>query len=250
MIAGFNLKITEDVQSKLQNVSKNVDSSLLRRSLDKYILPNNIADGTRIESDWFPELNADIFISHSHKDENVASALASFFEKDGFKCFIDSQVWGYGDSLLEQINDKYSNKRCDENGGCIYTHSLCNVASQHVNLMLATALQKMLRKTPVIIFLNTPHSIDIYSDVYKNGTYSPWIYYELVTTDTLLRREWEMKKSLQQNFSQENIQDGFNSIYNAPNGWLMDLEFTDFESINSISAFKKLYQTKLGNYGK
>jgi hypothetical protein len=46
-------------------------------------------------------------------------------------------------------------------------------------MMLANALTKMINKTEVVLFLNTPKSLSV-DDVVKK-TASPWIYYELMT---------------------------------------------------------------------
>lgn len=43
--------------------------------IKKYII-DGIAVGTQIEKDWFPQMEADIFISHSHIDEELAKGLA------------------------------------------------------------------------------------------------------------------------------------------------------------------------------
>lgn len=52
-------------------------------------------DASMIQEDWFPEINADIFISHSRLDEKLAMPLASWIESNtGLHCFIDSLVWG------------------------------------------------------------------------------------------------------------------------------------------------------------
>jgi hypothetical protein len=54
---------------------------------------------------WFPYINADIFISHSHKDYNDVVCLAGWLEeKFGLTAFVDSSVWGYSDRLLKLID--------------------------------------------------------------------------------------------------------------------------------------------------
>lgn len=88
-----------------------------------------------MKEDWFPNIEADVFISHSHQDKKIVLALAGWiYEKFKVKCFIDSCVWGYINDLLEKLNDKCSDKREDEkDGGMIYTHSKCNIVASHVN---------------------------------------------------------------------------------------------------------------------
>lgn len=53
-----------------------------------------------MQSYWFPKINADIFLSHSHKDEKLIIAFAGWL-KDTFNLdvFIDSCIWGYSNDL-------------------------------------------------------------------------------------------------------------------------------------------------------
>lgn len=203
MFAGFNLPIDRNGFEKLirndmmsfeeyrlqGEMQLKLDKLNCKVALEEYVI-NGVSDGTKIESDWFPQLNADVFISHSHKDEDLVMALAGWLNKK-FKltCFIDSCVWGYANDLLENINSKYSNKRDDGNGGVLYNHTKCNIAASHVHMMLCMALQKMIDKTEAVIVVNTENSIKKYEDVYDKSTFSPWIYAEIVCTQTVRNRE-------------------------------------------------------------
>ena len=61
-----------------------------------------------MQANWFPQIKADIFISHSHKDKGLALALAGWLEETfGLTAFIDSCVWGYANKLLKMIDDEY-----------------------------------------------------------------------------------------------------------------------------------------------
>ena len=72
-----------------------------------------ILNGNKIQIDWFPQISADIFISHSHDDEDLANAFAGWLY-DEFKLtsFIDSNAWGYVDELLTLFNKEYSQRGC------------------------------------------------------------------------------------------------------------------------------------------
>lgn len=66
----------------------------------------DILDGVAIQDDWFPEINADIFISHSHGDCDLANGIAGWMNEEfGLRCFIDSNVWGYTNDLLRILKD-------------------------------------------------------------------------------------------------------------------------------------------------
>lgn len=63
--------------------------------LKKFLLSDGSIDGSRMQENWFPQIEADIFISHSHQDEGLAIALAGWlYEKFRLVSFIDSCVWG------------------------------------------------------------------------------------------------------------------------------------------------------------
>lgn len=194
MYRGFNLELNKSFFANFDNFVELGRTHLVsskaqtEKQLMDYLFNDKTIDGTKLIEDWFPKVNADIFISHSHADEKLANALAGWLNfKFGLNVFIDSNVWGYSSRLLEKINDKYSNKRSDPEGGWLYTHSKCNIASQHVNIMLSTALQKMIYKTECIIFLNTDKSVEerVYAGNCINETHSPWIYSEILCTQVI-----------------------------------------------------------------
>ena len=223
MVTGYNLHLGNKGTSKFQKYITLGEEHLseqkakITNSLQCYI-NNGIADGTRLEKEWFPEIKADIFISHSHMDEKLAKGLAGWlYDTFGLRCFIDSCVWRNSDKLLEEIYDEYSDKQDKPTGGCIYNHKKCNTASKHVNTMLTIALYKMIDKTEVTFVLNTNHAIPKYKDVYQQATYSPWIYSEIVCTEIVRKKpisEYRDKICLEHSVGQRKFKnDGFIAEY-------------------------------------
>lgn len=169
-------------------LSKNNDQ--VKTQLEKFIIGNDgELDGTAIQNDWFPQINCDIFISHSHKDEDLAIALAGWLnDKFGLKSFIDFCIWGYVDDLLQQIDDR----NCYQP-----TNRICNYTSRyyytsHVHMMLNMALMQMIDKTECLFFLNTPNSISL-SDI-ETRTLSPWIYSEIGISQMIEKKELQREK--------------------------------------------------------
>lgn len=159
---------------------------------DMVLKGTDILDGVAIQDDWFPEINADIFISHSHGDCDLANGIAGWMNEEfGLRCFIDSNVWGYTNDLLRILNDKYSDKRKSDDGGIVYTHEKCNRAANHVNTMLTIALQKMIDRCECVLFLNTNQSILPYEKTLRDATDSPWIYSEIVCTQLIRHKKLE-----------------------------------------------------------
>lgn len=203
MFSGFNLKIKKEFFKSSNEyyryikIAKNIlncDINAYKRSLKDYVIIENIdgecLNGTTIQNNWFPLVEADVFISHSHADKKLANAFAGWlYDEFGLTSFIDSNIWGYVDELLMLINNKYSNRRITPYGGCLYNHEKCNKASQHTNIMLLMALQNMIDKVESVFLLNTDQSINVFEERKMNSTYSPWIYSEIVCTQLIRKKK-------------------------------------------------------------
>lgn len=151
-------------------------------SLKKYLSPEGVLQATEIEDDWFPAVDADVFISHSHKDEPWVLAFAGYLLSLGLKPFVDFTIWGYADDLIRKIDDAYFL----EDGE--YDYNGCNYAASQVYLLLNSALQKMIDNTECVIFMDTPNSLKVSKQsVGKTGF--AWIYSELLMTKLVEKRK-------------------------------------------------------------
>ena len=191
MYRGFNISLDKSIISNYEtnliagNAMFKIKQIPVKESLD-YATSNGIISGDKLKNGWFPEIKADIFISHSHADKDLAVALASFLERElGLTCFVDSCVWGYADNLLKKLNDQYSVLRKEADGTPIYNHIKANNACNHVNLILNSALTDMIDKTECLFFLNTQNSAPKSKDAIESTTFSPWIYTEINISSTI-----------------------------------------------------------------
>lgn len=151
----------------------------IKNSLDDFYLNNNVIDGRNLKELWFPNIKADVFLSHSHADEQDTIAFAGFLKIEfGFDCFIDSTVWGYASHLLREIDDKY----CKHSNEVSYDYDKRNYSTSHIHMMLNMSLLEMIDSTECVIFVHTPNSIEQAVTTINSGTYSPWIYSELNMT--------------------------------------------------------------------
>lgn len=170
------------------------------KTLQQYISVDGNLDAETLQKDWFPDVNADVFISHSHDDEQEVFKFAGYLMSLGLHPFVDSMVWRYADDLLQKINDKYHRIRKNSDNSTTYSYGGCNYSAAQVYLLLNSALIKMMDKTESIIFLDTPNSIQISSnDNYKTVTNSAWLFSELMATN-LLKENVPIRKKEKRDF--------------------------------------------------
>lgn len=178
MFTGFKIQIDDSLlQYKGFGEKIYLDyKNLAEIKVKQYAINSGVISATDLENDWFPSTNAEIFISHSHRDQDKAIAFAEWlYHHFHVIPFIDSCVWGYADDLLRLIDNTYCvNKKKDDGTIDTYDYQKRNQSTAHVHMILNTALQKMIDKAECLIFLNTPNSIT--SEESIKSTYSPWIY--------------------------------------------------------------------------
>jgi hypothetical protein len=186
MYRGFNLTLDfeKDFFYQKGRDLNAVNKLAVKRTLDSFISPDGSINGSKMQSNWFPLIDADIFISHSHRDEKMAITLAGWLNENfGISTFIDSCIWGYSNDLLRQID----NKHCLNPSGETYSYEKRNNSTSHVHMMLSTALNMMIDKTECLFFLNTPNSITTKEII--SQTESPWIYSEISMSELIRRKK-------------------------------------------------------------
>lgn len=188
MYRGFELDIKDwniDEYRSVGNVLYELKRNQATVILDKYLKENKALDGDAMRKDWFPEIDADIFISHSHTDKDLAICLVGWLYKEfKIKAFIDSMIWGYADDLLYAIDDKY----CRTEDGSHFIYENRNYSTSHIHIMLTAALNKMIDKSECFFFIKTSNSITTEKAIKQAGTYSPWIYSEIETSRIIRKR--------------------------------------------------------------
>lgn len=196
MNKGFELKnlnkgfFKEDYESYI-DIGRNTFEQYKRtidETLNSFKTTNGSLDGDKMQSSWFPVIEADIFLSHSHEDRDLVVALAGWLKnKFGLSVFIDSCIWEYYKKLQVLLDKEYSKIK----GAFSYDKVL--YAASHVNMMLNTALMQMIDNCEFVIFVNTPNSVKP-GDVVKNVV-SPWIYSELAMTKLIRKSEKKLLES-------------------------------------------------------
>jgi hypothetical protein len=203
MYKGFDLRITNakgfdqflDYGTLLYEDHK----SSIHTELDNLFSGDGVISVSKVKKNWFPSLTANVFISHSHANSEIAIGLAGWLsEKFEISAFIDSCVWGYFSDLQKMIDDRFcknpNNKPSESNES--YEYHASNRVASHVNTILNNSLMRMIDECECIIFINTPESISSKGSAKdEKSTYSPWIYSELEAT-RLIRRKAPSRPAL------------------------------------------------------
>ncbi|CAO3350591.1 hypothetical protein [Azospirillum palustre] len=209
MYRGFNLSLSGSFKDEYYEYGKDLFESqkrIVKSNMENYIIKRGILDGNKIQSDWFPTVDADVFISHSHGDEYLATCLAGWLSKEiKIKSFIDSHVWGYAKELIELLDNNHS-----KIGVNLYNYSSVLLTTSHVHTMLNIAITSMIDKTECLFFLNTPKSLStktISENAVESITGSPWIFSELSISQRIRKKtkEQHRRKVLVEKASLEGI---------------------------------------------
>lgn len=181
-----------DLWADLIREGKSAREHLRNEIKAKVISGRWVISGSDMESNWFPKILNHVFISHSHKDENLALAIAGLLKRCfGIDSFVDSSVWGYYADLQTLIYEKVCQLRNVTN--TTLQIELKNSAASHVHCMLTKSLIQMMDQCECLMFLNTPSSIGLRDINGNQETYSPWIYTE-VEISRLLRTHLDSRR--------------------------------------------------------
>ena len=223
------------------------DRITVQKKLNEYLLSDGSLDGSKMQEDWFPQIEADVFISHSHRDEDLAFGLAGWlYENLDLTSFVDSAVWGYAPDLEKKLLRIYSYYSDQED-----YDDLKNFASAHVQMMLSVALTQMIDNTECLFFINTPSSISINAPI-DGTTPSPWIYSEIAMSRLIRKRlpkryKRSLRESCQKCFAAQSIR------YTLPMDHLTELSRHDLKNWKSDcdrnvhcphAALDRLYRLK------
>lgn len=188
MFRGFNISNLGFADEGLSLFSQGLEvsnkySTQVKERLGAFVSSCGRIDGSSLQSHWFPQISADVFLSHSHADYDLALRFAGWMKHVfNLRVFIDSCVWGCADDLLKQIDKTYCINSC----GKTYSYEKRNGSTSHVHAMLSTALGMMIDNTECLFFLNTPNSITSSSSVDK--TSSPWLFTEIAIATIVRKR--------------------------------------------------------------
>lgn len=206
---------------------------------------SNVLKAEDIIKEWFPEIEADIFLSHSHQDEELVISLAGWLkEKFGLVSFIDSTVWGYADKLLKEIDMEY----CALQSGR-FDYKKRNYSTAHVHMMLSSALACMMDKCECLFFVNTPQSFFPKKEMQEGKTLSPWIFFEISTSKIIRRIDRRKSADLaSRKLSLETIDESLVVEYQLDLNHLSEIDITTLQhwlSTSDMPSYQSLHPLDL-----
>ncbi|WP_178110352.1 hypothetical protein [Pseudomonas sp. FSL R10-1339] len=198
MFKGFDVNVGLSNYSQYVTYGRELhekNRTLVESRLDSFKGKDGKLIATSIVAEWFPKVTADVFLSHSHRDEEEIIGLSGWLHKEfGLTSFIDSCIWGYSEKLLHMIDSEY----CLSKDTGYYDYHKRNRSTSHVHMMLSTALTQTIDSCECIFFVNTPNSIlpNEYIEGEKGATDSPWIYSEIAMTRLVRKRSPSEHRSI------------------------------------------------------
>ena len=196
MFRGFKLSVVDDIFRAYKDAGKlqhQQNKRLVDGRLSQFRSQSGDLLSKTMTAEWFPEVDAQVFISHAHKDSELALGLSGhLFRHFGLTSFVDSAVWGYADDLLKILDNEF----CYNGESRTYNYQKRNRSTAHVHMMLSVALSRMIDRCECIIFINTPQSISSRKYIEGETTESPWIYSEIAMTRLIEKRSPEAHRRI------------------------------------------------------
>lgn len=144
MYRGFNVSVPDGWFEHYKDdgfASHAIQKARIESTIDSFKAADGKLIASKVAANWFPSMDADVFISHSHQDSELAIGLAGFLKREfSITSFIDSCAWGYSNDLLKMLDNEY----CYQEESDTYNYSQRNRSTCHVFMMLSVALSKMM----------------------------------------------------------------------------------------------------------
>ena len=179
-----------------QSIYNKVKTENIKETLKKILSAETpFLDSEKLCQLFFPVQNCPVFISHSGRNKEEVEQFAQWLKKHfEIDAFVDSDLWGCIEDLQQSLDydfcridpdtHKHIDKNTKQNGKrTTYSYSDRNTSTAHVHMMLCHALTQMIDSAECFIFLKSSESYTLENG--KDGTFSPWIFHELATVDTI-----------------------------------------------------------------
>lgn len=136
MFSLFNLEWNDESNRSIEKYNNykmlGEHKKKLHAGIKQYLSSNKSLSADAIELGFFPKINAQVFISHSHKDAEFAMQLAEFLHEEcKIESFVDSMIWDNVSDLLKSIDENYCAR-----GAHQYSYNKRNQSTANAYLIL------------------------------------------------------------------------------------------------------------------
>ena len=179
-----------------QSIYNKVKTENIKETLKNILTAESpFLDSEKICNLFFPAQNCPVFLSHSGQNKEEVEQFAQWLKRHfEINAFVDSDLWGCIKDLQKSLDHDFCridpethehiDKNTKQNGKrTTYSYSDRNTSTAHVHMMLCHALTQMIDSAECFIFLKSSKSYTLENG--KDGTFSPWIFHELATVDTI-----------------------------------------------------------------
>ncbi|TCP97587.1 hypothetical protein C8J46_106211 [Sphingomonas sp. PP-F2F-A104-K0414] len=248
MFRGFELSVPDNSFHEYKDVGGSLhqeNKRLVDGRLSQFRGHSGDLLSKKMTAAWFPEIDAQVFISHAHKDSELALGLSGHLHRRfGLTSFVDSAVWGYANDLLKVLDDEF----CYNDEARTYNYQKRNRSTSHVHMMLSVALSRMIDRCECIIFINTPHSISSRDYIQGSTTDSPWIYSEIAMTRLIEKRSPEAHRRTRTTAATESYDAELKVRYDVDLDHLSEIDGQTYNNwlgqtkgITGLAALTRLY---------
>ena len=199
----------------------------IKESLNNYYLKEDeYIDASSIEKRWFPEIECDVFISHSHKDkEQIVSFIGWLYKLFGIRAFIDDAIWDNVDELANRLSTKIYQDRLEDT--FITEEQANSYGASNAFLILNSAIERMIDKAECFLFIGTRNSL-IDGDTH---TKSPWIYTENLFSNLVKQKPLSEYRNNRLAHSREGLREAFEISYKCDFGSYVQLTRDDLTAL-------------------
>lgn len=178
-----------------ESIYEEVNREEINTSLKKLLKQKSKSlDGKKLMQLFFPSKNCPVFLSHSGHDDKRVTQFSQWLKRNfEINSFIDSDLWGCIKDLQWEIDqqckvnvgitERIAGFVQSRSSGASFNYAERNITTANVHIMLCHALTQMIDTAECFIFLGSSNSY--FEQEGNKGTFSPWIFHELSTTNVI-----------------------------------------------------------------
>lgn len=192
-------------------------------SLDDFV-EDGVISAEKLEQGLYPSVRADVFLSHSGRDIDVVLAFAGWlYQNFGLRSFVNETVWDQSCRMFKILDEAcggsneadipYESLLMKTKRTCRALQKRWSMISSHADMILSTALLKMIDRTEAFFVINPGRRSNPTGNRGTAQTDSPWIYSEVLYSSIIRRKPLSEYRNYGEAFLREDLQLALESLY-------------------------------------